>query len=219
MTLLELLKLMRDHLRLVIALPIIFALATAAVSWTVLPNTYSAHVSMYVLTKSSSSSESGTVSNTDLTASQMLTNDVASLAKSDRVKSDVAKALRLDSLSDYSISVDSQTTTRVITITAFGPSQENVAKIANQTAKSLDEIAQEVMDVQSINVIDDADVPDGPSGPPRLMYTGVAFLAGLFVAIAIVVIMDMANTRVRDVEEASELFGGVPVIGHIPVFR
>ena len=39
MTLLELLQIIRKHLKLVIALPIVFALVTALVSWTMLSNT------------------------------------------------------------------------------------------------------------------------------------------------------------------------------------
>lgn len=75
MTLLELLKLLRKHIKLVIALPVVCALATAAVAWLVLPNTYTASVSMYVLTRSGESD--GTLSSTDLSASQMIANDVA----------------------------------------------------------------------------------------------------------------------------------------------
>ena len=74
------------------------------------------------------------------------------------------------------------------------------------------------MDVQSINVIDEAPVPSRPSGPPRLMYIAVAFFAGLFIAIAIIVIADMANTRVRSAEEAAELTG-LTIIGRIPVIK
>ena len=217
MTLIELFQLVRKHLTLVILLPIFCALVTAAVSWLVLPNTYTASVSVYVLNKSSTSE--GTVTNADLTASQMLTNDVATLAKSDRVRANAAKALGLDSLSGYSVSVNSQTTTRVLTISVTGQSPDMAAAIANQLAKTIDETAQAVMDVQSVNVIDQAEAPISPSGPRRLMYTGVAFLAGLFLAIAIIVIMDIANTRVRSGDEASELLGGLTVIGRIPVIK
>ena len=99
-----------------------------------------------------------------------------------------------------------------------GTSPDNVAVVANQLAKTVDSIAQQVMDVQSINVIDEASVPTTPSGPPRLMYTAVAFLVGLFIAIAIIVIADMANTRVRSAEEAAELTG-LTIIGRIPVIK
>lgn len=216
MTLLDLIKLMRKHLKLMIALPILCALATAAVAWLILPNTYSASVSMYVLTKSSSSTEG--ISNTDLTASQMLTNDVATLIKSDRVTGDAASALQMKSLSGYDIKVTSQTTTRVITLTVSGESAQAVAIIANQLAATTDDVAQEVMDLRSVNTVDQAVEPNAPSGPPRALYTGVAFLAGIFLAIAAIVVLDMLNTRVRSVEEAEELLG-LPVIGRIPTIK
>ena len=216
MTLLELFGLMRKHLTLVIALPIICALATAAYSFIAMDDQYTASTSLYVLTKSQSNNEG--ITNTDLSASQMLTNDVATLVKSSRVQQTAAQAVGLESLSGYSINVDSTTTTRVITIKVTGTSPENVAVVANQLAKTADQIAQQVMDVQSVNVIDEALEPTSPSGPPRLMYTAVALLAGLFIAIAIIVIADMANTRVRSGEEATELTG-LTVIGRIPIIK
>lgn len=216
MTLLELVKLIRKHLVLMVALPIVCALVTAAFSWLALPNKYSASVSMYVLTKSAQSE--GSVTSTDLSASQMLTNDVATLIKSQRVLSDTAKALQMTSLKGYDIKVTSETTTRVITLTVTGESAQSVAIIANQLAATSDNVAQEVMDVKSINAIDQATEPTAPSGPPRAMYTAVAFLAGIFLAVAIVVVLDMINTRVRSAEEAEELLG-LPVIGRIPTIK
>lgn len=67
------------------------------------------------------------------------------------------------------------------------------------------------MDIQSVNVIDKAVAPVNPSGPNRPMYVAVALMAGLFLAVAIVVVADMLNTKVRRVEEVEELLG-LPVI-------
>ena len=216
MTLLELLGLLRKHLALVIALPVICAIVTAAVAWGFMANTYTASTSLYILTKTSTSTDS--ISNSDLSASQMLTNDVASLVKSDRIKTEAAKALGLSGLSGYSISVDSSTTTRVITLKVTGTDPDGAAQVANQIASTTDKIAQSVMDIQSVNVIDTATAPEKASGPNRIMYTGVAFLAGLFVAIAIVVLMDMINTRVRNEDEIAELTG-LTVIGRVPAMK
>ncbi len=216
MTLLELFDLVKKHLRLVIALPLALALVTALYGYIFMPNMYTASTSVYVLTKGQSSS--GGITSTDLSASQMITNDVAALVKSSRVQGLAAADAGLDSLSGYKITVESTTNTRIITISVTGTSPQTVAKIANQLAATADNIAQEVMDVQSINVIDEARVPVNPSGPRRLVYAAVALLAGLFLAIAIIVIADMANTRVRTSEEAAELLG-LPVIGRIPSIR
>ncbi len=215
MTLLELIKLIRKHLALVVALPIVCAVATAAFAWLALPNQYSSSVSMYVLTKASAE---GSLANTDLSASQQLANYVATLITDERVAEDTASALQWDSLKGYKISVASESTTRIVTLTVTGESAQSVAIIANQLAATTDSVAQEVMDVQAINAINEAKEPAAPSGPPRAMYTAVAFLAGIFLAVAIVVVIDMVNTRVRSAEEAEELLG-LPVIGRIPTIK
>ena len=74
------------------------------------------------------------------------------------------------------------------------------------------------MGLKAVNLMDDATSPDIPSGPNRKMYLAVAFLAGLFVAVAIVVLMDMLNTTVKSREEAEELFG-LPVLGTMPELK
>lgn len=216
MTLLELLKLMRKHLRLVIALPIVCAIAMGLVSFLFMPNTYTASTSMYVLVQSDNTT--GATMSTDLSASQMITNDVANLITSDRVTKDTAAALQMNSLDDYDIAVNSETTTRVLTLSVTGQDAQSTAIIANELAKNVSAVAQEVMNVQSVNVIDEAATPESPSGPNRMMYTAVAFLAGLFLAVAVVVLMDVLNTRVRGADDVEELLG-VPVIGRIPAMK
>ena len=215
MTLLELFQLMKKHIRLVIALPVICALITAGISWIFLSNTYTATVSVYVLTAKDDPQSAQTVTNSDLTAGQLMANDIAKLAKTSNVQKQTAQALGMQSLEGYTVTVESATTTRVIDISVTGKDPKQAAQIANQLADTLSSVAQDVMGVTSVNVVESADTPDKPSGPRRLMYTAVAFLAGLFIAIAIIVIIDMADTRVRKPEEAGELLG-LPVIGRIP---
>ena len=219
MTLLELLQIIRKHLKLCIALPIIFALATAVFSFIALANTYTASVSMYVLANSSETQASTTLS-TDLSASQMLTNDVSELIKSERVLNQTANQLGMteQELEKYDVEVTSSTTTRLITIEVTGDTPNSAAAIANGLANTTNTVAQEIMDIEAVNVIDQAATPDEPSGPPRTLYVAVAFLAGIFVAVAIVVVMDMVNTRIRKPEEIEELLE-IPVIGKIPTIK
>lgn len=219
MTLLELLQIIRKHLKLCIALPIIFALATAVFSFVALANTYTASVSMYVLANSSETQANTTLS-TDLSASQMLTNDVSQLIQSERVLNQTADQLGMSEseLAGYDVEVTSSTTTRLITIEVTGDTPNSAAAIANGLANTTNTVAQEIMDIEAVNVIDQAAVPTSPSGPPRTLYVAVAFLAGIFVAVAIVVVMDMVNTRIRKPEEIEELLD-IPVIGKIPTIK
>jgi capsular polysaccharide biosynthesis protein len=50
------------------------------------------------------------------------------------------------------------------------------------------------------------------------MFTAVGVFAGLFLAVAIVIIRDMLDTRVRNGGEAEQIVN-VPVVGHFPAIN
>ena len=133
MTLLELFQLLKKHLKLVITLPVVCAIAMGIVSFVAMDNTYTATTSMYILAKTD---DSGQMSYNDLSASQMLSNDIATLLDSDSVKSGAAKELGLTDLDDYKVSVSSETTTRVITLSVTGTDAKETAKVAKAMASS-----------------------------------------------------------------------------------
>lgn len=213
MTLFELFALLRKHLVLVITLPIITGVITLVVA-ILMPNEYTASTTMYVLSREGL--DEVAVTQSDLSAGQMLTNDVATLMKSERIQKGVAEQLNMQSLDAYKFKVTNSSTTRVITLEVTGKDPVLAADIANATVKEVSRVASDVMKIESVNVIDAATVPTAPSGPRRSMYTAIGILAGLFFAVAIVVVRDTIDTRVRDGEEAEELVG-VPVVSHFPV--
>lgn len=215
MTLLELFQLLKKHLKLVIVLPLACALAMCLVSFLAMRDTYTATTSMYILAKNDNSQSAMSA---DLSASQMLSNDIATLLDSDVVESAAAESLSLKDLDDYKISVSGESTTRVISLSVTGDDAQGSANVANAMAAAVSDVAQEVDAAKSINVIDEAKTPEQPSGPNRMLYIAVALLGGLFLAVAIVVLMDMLNTRVRSAEDAEEMLG-VPVIGRIPAMK
>lgn len=149
MTLLELLYLLKKRLKLVIVLPLVCALA----------------VGMYVLVQHDNANSNSLSS--DLSASQMVTNDVATLLKSDRMALETAKALGLEDLKGYTTSITSSTTSRVLTLEVTGTDPQRTADIANKMAEEVSGVAREVMNVDSVNVVDSAKVSTSPSGPKR----------------------------------------------------
>ncbi len=213
MTLLELFRLLKKHLQIVVLLPVACALVVGLYSVIFVRNQYTATSSMYVLAQNDSSNSNSLYS--DLNASQMLTNDVAKLLKSDRIVNQVGSEVGIEELKGYSVSVTSETTSRVITLSVTGPDPQTAADIVNKMIEDVSGVAQSVMNVESVNPVDMAQAPEKPSGPNRLLYTLVAFVAGLFAAIAIVVVSDMLNTKVRGSEDLEELVD-VPIIGRIP---
>jgi capsular polysaccharide biosynthesis protein len=213
MTLLELFRLLKKHRRIVVLLPVACALVVGLYSVIFVRNQYTATSSMYVLAQAAGDNSSSLYS--DLNASQMLTNDVAKLLKSDRIINQVGSEVGIEELKGYSVDVTSETTSRVITLSVTGPDAQTAADIVNKMIEDVSRVAQSVMNVESVNPVDQARTPEKPSGPNRILYTVVAFLVGLFAAIAIVVVSDMLNTKVRGPEDLEELVD-VPIIGRIP---
>ena len=181
MTLLELLHLLRKKWYLVVVFPLVFAGATAIYCWGFMSNDYTSDVSLYVLNKTDE--QSSNITSSDTTASQQLANDIAVMAQSNRVIDATAQSLGMSTLKGYDIKVTSATTNRVITLSVTGKKPEAVAQIANELAKQTADTAVEVMELKAVNIVDAAQVPNAPSGPNRIMYTAVAFLAGLFFAV------------------------------------
>lgn len=209
MELLDLFSLLRKHLAIVITFPIVFALVVGIVTL-FMPNEYTASTNMYVLSKSG---DTDTITQSDLSVGQMLTNDVATLITSSRILDDVKIRLGIDSLAGYDFNVSSSTSTRVVKLSVTGKDAEMAAKIANAMVDAVSETASEIMDVEAVNVIDKATTPKSPSGPRRMLYTLAGAMAGLFIAVALVWFQDTIDTRVRNENEVREIIG-VPVVGH-----
>ena len=216
MTLLELLQLLRKRLALVVALPVVFTLATGIYAFGFMEDVYTSEVQLYVLTQSQTSQDQSYATSSDTAASQQLANDIAVIADTPKVRN--AKALGMKDVKDYTLGVKNATTNRGITLTVTANDPAAAARVANEFAKNTASCSVETMGLKAVNIVDDATSSDIPSGPNRKMYLAVAFLAGLFVAVAIVVLMDMLNTTVKSREEAEELFG-LPVLGTMPELK
>lgn len=217
MTLLELLHLIKKRWYFVVLFPLLFAVATAVYCWGFMSNDYTSSVSLYILSKTDDNASSA-ITSSDMTASQQLANDIAVIAQSRTVAESTAQALGMSKLEGYEIDVTSATTNRVIELSVTGKKPEAVAQIAGELAEQTAATAVEKMGLQAVNIIDQASVPTDPSGPNRVMYTAVAFLAGIFVAIALIVLLDLMDTTIRNPEDAEELLG-LPVLGRMPALK
>lgn len=196
-----------------VAVPVAFAVAMALFASFFMHNVYAASTSLYVLANQEQDSSSNQQS--DLSAAQMISNDVAKLFEMTSVLKQSAADVGLEDLDDFNISVSSESTSRVIDLTVSGSSAKETAAVANAIAANVSELAQQAMNVQSVNVIERAEAPAEPSGPNRPFYVVVAFVIGLVVAEMVVYLREVLNTRIRTPEELEARFG-IPVIGRVP---
>jgi capsular polysaccharide biosynthesis protein len=198
-----------------VIIPLFAVIAAAYVCWNVLPKTYTAETTLYVLTRSDTES----LSYNELTVSTQLVNDYQELAESRRVLSGAAEMLGLDfeqMKNEFDINVDSTTSTRLITLQVTGESAAQVANLANAMATQLSECITDVTNVENINVVDQAIPPIEPSGPKSLQIIAVAGAAGLFLSAMFAIILEMVNAKILTREDVQEYLG-VSVLAQIPL--
>lgn len=213
MSLVDLFRLLKRRWLVVLLVPLLFGCGAAAYAWLVLPDQYTSSVNMYVITKTVNA-ENGEES-LNMSLSQQIANDISVLIGSDRVASATASSLGLESLEDFEVEVDSSSSNRVVAMKVTGLNPESVAQVANKLAEETAEVAVESLDLEAVNVIEEAKVSSAPSGPNRLKLVAVAILGGLCLAVIGVVARNALDTTVKSAEEAEEIFG-YPILGNMP---
>lgn len=182
MTLLDLIKLIRHHLKLVIALPVVCAVLSIA-ALLVVPPTYVAKATL--LTSGDIALAGGYAQKEAAVYSQ---NGIVVTSRND-------------------------TTYRTVVIEAEGKDYGGCIAAANATVLAAANDYREANNQVSITPNEATyAVSTSPSIPKTAL---IAFLAGLFLAICVVVLIDMIKSPIKsrvDIEETSNL----PVIGTIP---
>ena len=179
MTILDLMRLIQRHLKLVIALPIIFAVVALAYSFFI---------------QASYTATANFITNGDLAFVQGLASkEATSYAKS-----------------GVQISCSSQSSNKQVTISATGSDATQCIEAANTVANNA--VSQYKSSSSSVIAIVTEATSAVRNTPSPLRVAATAFALGLFVAICIVVLIDIAKAPIKsreDAENACEL----PVLG------
>lgn len=179
MTILDLMRLIQRHLKLVIALPIIFAVVALAYSFFI---------------QASYTATANFITNGDLAFAQGLASkEATSYAKS-----------------GVQISCSSQSSNKQVTISATGSDATQCIEAANTVANNA--VSQYKSSSSSAIATGTEATSAVRNTPSPLRVAATAFALGLFVAICIVVLIDIAKAPIKsreDAENACEL----PVLG------
>ena len=211
----DILKSVIRHIALIAIITFLTTAITAFVSWNVLPKTYTAQTTLYVMYRSSED----TLNYSEMSLSSQLVNDYSELIRSNRVIDGAASQLGLSSSEvekSYQINVDTSTTNRLLKLQVTGTNPTRAANIANALASELAKCILDVTNVTNISVVDQAKIPSEPSGPPALKITGAAGILALVTTIALAVIIDMINVKIITREDVQSILG-VSVLAQIPL--
>ena len=203
------------HVTMIAIITFLTTAITAFISWNVLPKTYTAGTTLYVMYRSNED----TLNSSEMSISSQLVYDYSELIRSNRVIDGAAAQLGLSSSevkNSYQIKVNTSTTTRLLKLQVTGTNPTRAANIANALASELAKCILDVTNVTNISVVDQAKVPSEPSGPPALKITGAAGILAILSSIALAVIIDMINVKIITREDVQNILG-VSVLAQIPL--
>lgn len=211
----------------IILIALLFATAAFAVTLLFITPTYEASVSFYVNNSSFSlGSTSFSISASELSASNSLVNTYVYILESRTTLEDVITKSGVPynyiELGKMLKATPYQSTAAFdVTVTSTSPTEAEL--IANTIAVVLPERITEIVDGSNVRIVDYAIVPSGRSGPSFIINTLIGFLAGAFLAAAIVTvrfILDEQNDiLIHSADELREMYPDISVLALIPDMR
>ena len=213
--LMEIFGLMLHRLWLIILCAVAAGAAGYAVSRFVLTEQFESTTRIYVLNRQNDD----TLTYTDVQLGTQLTKDFREIIKSRYV---LEQVIDICGLSDTSsslasrVSVDTQSDTRIVTITVTDTSPAMAQYIANELREAAAERIKNVMDIQAVNVVDEANLPTAPSAPSVAKWTAIGFLLGAFLCMAVVLIQFLLDDTIKTSEDI-EKYLGLSTLGMIPL--
>lgn len=157
---------------------------------------------------------------TDLQTGTQLTKDYAELVKSRPVLEEVISVLNLDMETDElgdTITVTTPTDTRVMSINVENENPKKARDIADAVRQAVSIQIKEIMNVDSVKTVEEANLPNGPSSPSVMKNTLIGAILGILLAAGIIILIFMLDDTVKTPEDV-ENYLGLNVLASIPVF-
>ncbi len=205
-----------------LAVIVLFAFFGALIAFTytkfMIPKTYASKTQIYVM-NNTSSNDTKQVSVGELQASNYLTKDYLILCKSRPVLEEVIQELKLEmSAGELSgmISASTPADTRIITITVTNTDPWMAKSIADAVREAAKVQIVEVTGVESVNDVEQANLPVNPVGPNMKLNVIIGFMLGAILAIAIIIIRFMIDDTIKTPDDV-ERYIGISVLGSIPL--
>ena len=176
---------------------------------------YESTTKVYILNKQSGSS----VTYSDVQLSSTLSKDYEQLVTSRYVIEGVISKLNLDDTYEElaaRVSASKTDETRIIEITVTDPDPEQAQKIANAVRDLAAQHITQVMDIEAVNVVDNANLPDSPVSPSVPKWTLIGVAIGMIISIAVIVIQHLLDDSIKSSEDI-EKYLGISTLAIIPM--
>lgn len=204
---------------LIFILVILSIIVSGIVSYYVIVPEYETFITLMVGKPKDYQSLDNQLEYNDLLLNQRLVSTYGEIVKSRVVTDKVIENLGLDmSFADFGkkVSVSLVKDTEIIKLIVTDENPILAAKIANETAEVFMESVKDIMMVENIQIIDEAQVPKKPISPRPKLNMAIAGILGLMVGIFLSFLLEYLDNTIKTPEDV-EKYLGLSVIGTIPM--
>lgn len=213
--LLELFYYLKKKIVVLVAVCLVCAVAGFVGTKLFITPTYTTNTRMYVLNRSNENN----VLTSDFQIATYVMNDYKALITGQNVTKEVISRLGLkmkpETLSKK-IQVTSPENTRVLQINITDTNPKKAADIANTVREVASLQIKQIMDVDAVQTVYEAEVPKEPSGPNTMRNTALAGILGLVIAVAVYTVIFLLDDTIRTEEDVTRYLG-LGTLGVIPV--
>lgn len=182
---------------------------------------YSAQVKIFIY-QDPSSEYSSTAYQNMLTSSYLI-NDYTELVNSKPVREQAMNSLTAQGYDEgqvaSAITVTAVTDTRFIYIQATNEHPEYAAAYANELAKAFAEQATDLMQLENVNIVEEAETAKSPVSPRKARNMVLGFAAGLVIGVAIAIAIDLLDRKVRYPDDLKNRYKKYVLLGTVPDFE
>ena len=206
--------------KFIIAITLLVAMATFAVTYFLITPQYTSTAMMYVNNSSFSlGNTSFSISQGELTAAQGLVDTYIVILKSRTTLEEIIDQCSLEY--DYEelydmIESEAVNSTEIFSIDVTSPDPQEAERIANTITQVLPERISSIVDGSDVRIVDYAVVPSERTSPSFTLNTVIGALVGFVLAAAIVILRYMLDDQIHEEGYLTQTYPNIPLLAVVP---
>ncbi|HZK26138.1 MAG TPA: Wzz/FepE/Etk N-terminal domain-containing protein [Thermoclostridium sp.] len=199
---------------------IFFAIAVATsfiVSFHFIQPVYKAETTLFV---GKEGNKSGAIELGEIKLNDELVSDYREIIKSRLAAREVIERLNIDisieSFQDH-IEVTTASNSRLMKIACKSTDPQLAVNIANALSDFIIVKAEEIMEVDNVKIIDQAELPTRPIKPNKKMNLAIAAVIGIMIGVGLIFLIEYLDSTIKDKKDVVRYLD-INVIGEIPEF-
>lgn len=214
----EIIEVIKKHMKLIASVTIGAIIIAAIVSYIILTPIYESSTQFIVNDSDRYPNQEAQIDSGVIRTNVELINTYNVIITSNAVLDDVIENLNLTyntGILKDKISVSSEENSQVVTVTVKDPDPYLATEIANEVVAVFQQLVPEIMNVDNVKVLTEAETADNPSPvePRPSLNMAIALVLGLMVGIGIAFLIEYLDTKVRKEKDITDL--GLTVVGTV----